>query len=90
MKHQDSAGRSYLFTTARGTTMNDKQTVNPLNRVTLGERYTDDVTGFTGTATVRVEYLYAPARVQLEAPSCDNKPGAAEYFDEPRLSRQFP
>lgn len=51
--------------------------------VTLGRDYRDTITGFTGTATSRHEYLYGCVRVNLEA-NVDGKP--EEYvFDEQRL-----
>jgi hypothetical protein len=51
--------------------------------ITLGSRVKDTVTGFTGIATARCEYLHSNARVQIEAHT-DNKASEA-WFEEPRL-----
>ncbi len=36
-------------------------------KVTLGKKYKDNITGYTGVATARSEYLYGCVRVLLEA-----------------------
>lgn len=53
--------------------------------VKLGGKYTDPVTGFTGTATGRAEYLHGCARVMLEGKDADGNPKDV-WTDEPRLT----
>jgi hypothetical protein len=57
--------------------------------VKLGEQYTDTITGFTGIATARSEFLYGCVRVQLEMShhGKEYKPTEAQWFDEQRLIR---
>jgi len=42
--------------------------------ITLGDRYTDEPTGFTGICTGRFEYLNGSTRASLEAVDADGKP----------------
>lgn len=54
--------------------------------VKLGSMVTDSITGFSGVAIGRCEYLYGCVRVQVQ--SCDLKEGKVidtEWFDEQRL-----
>lgn len=52
--------------------------------INLGDKCRDQVTGFEGVATARVEYLNGCVRYALEAP----KEGSVEelYFDDQRLT----
>jgi hypothetical protein len=54
------------------------------NKVNLGDKVRDTVTGFAGVATSRTEYLTGGPRIQVEA-MVDNKP-TSEWFDEARLT----
>ncbi|MBB2165965.1 hypothetical protein HLH26_15790 [Gluconacetobacter sp. 1b LMG 1731] len=59
--------------------------------VTLGSSYVDRVTGFSGIATARTEYLTGRSRVEL-SPSLrpDGRLPRPEWFDEERLDRAQP
>jgi hypothetical protein len=52
-------------------------------RITLGSKVKDTVTGFEGTATARAEYLDGRVSVQVEALR-DGKP-ISEWFPESRI-----
>lgn len=53
--------------------------------INLGDKCREQVTGFEGIATSRVEYMNGCVRYCLEAPGKDG--GVEElYFDEQRLS----
>ncbi len=52
----------------------------------LGKTYTDSISGFTGVATVRSEYLFGCVRVQLEN-GTDGKLGEL-WVDEQRLTAE--
>lgn len=53
----------------------------------LGTKVTDRISGFTGTATARTEYLYGCVRVLVEPVGLhDGKPVEGQWFDEQRLS----
>jgi hypothetical protein len=53
--------------------------------VKLGAKVTDSITGFSGIATARTEYLDGAAKVCVEAQELvDGKPVEA-WFDEPRV-----
>lgn len=52
--------------------------------VKLGQKYRDTISGFTGTATARTEYLYGCVRVILEAEGEDAEK-REQFFDEQRL-----
>ncbi len=55
--------------------------------VTLGDRYTDPITGFTGTAICRTVYLHGCARVGLQPTvDKDGKVPDPVYFDELQLT----
>jgi hypothetical protein len=55
--------------------------------VRLGASVTDSISGFTGIAVSRTEYLYGCVRVGVEPGNLkDGKPGETQYFDEQRLS----
>jgi len=54
--------------------------------VKLGETVTDSITGFSGVATARSEYLYGCVRVYVEPPGLkDELPIEGKWFDEQRL-----
>lgn len=59
--------------------------------ITLGAFCTDRVTGFSGMATGRTEYLTGRSRVEL-SPSLrpDGRLPRPEWFDEERLDRAQP
>jgi hypothetical protein len=52
----------------------------------LGYTYKDKITGFTGVAVARVEYLTGCIHLCLETGDKDNK-STSDYFDENRLVR---
>jgi hypothetical protein len=55
--------------------------------VKLGTVVTDSLTGFTGTATSRTEYLFGCVRVYVEPTGLhDGSPIEGQYFDEQRLT----
>jgi hypothetical protein len=55
--------------------------------VALGSKVTDSITGFSGIATARTEYLYGCVRVCIEPGRLrDGKPIESQWFDEQRLS----
>jgi hypothetical protein len=56
-----------------------------MNKVELGQRYTDSISGFRGKAIGYAEYLNGCRQVLLKASSEDNKPGAEEWIDEGQL-----
>jgi hypothetical protein len=59
--------------------------------VKLGARVTDRISGFTGIATGRSEYLYGCVRILVEPEALhDGKPVEAQWFDEQRLTEQSP
>jgi len=53
----------------------------------LGDKVTDQVTGFTGIVTIRAEYLHSPNRRYEVSPKCDLNGKAADpqWLDEGRL-----
>lgn len=54
--------------------------------VKLGNKVRDMITGFTGIATGRTEYLYGCARILVEPDELkDGKPVEAGWFDEQRI-----
>ena len=54
--------------------------------VKLGSKVTDSITGFTGIATARTEYMNGCVRVGIEAPlGADGKLLEVEWFDEQRV-----
>lgn len=55
--------------------------------IKLGQTVTDSITGFTGIATSRTEYLYGCVRIGVQPKELnDGKPVQEEYFDEQRLT----
>lgn len=59
--------------------------------VKLGDRVTDRISGFSGIATGRAEYLYGCVRVQVEPEALhDGKPVESQWFDEQRLTDASP
>jgi hypothetical protein len=55
--------------------------------VNLGANVTDRITGFSGIAIARTEYLYGCVRVCVEHGKLrDGKPIEGQWFDEQRLS----
>lgn len=54
--------------------------------IKLGSKVRDKVTGFTGIATARVEYLHGCVQIEIMPPvDKDNKKPDSIYIDEPRL-----
>jgi hypothetical protein len=53
--------------------------------VKLGTKVTDSITGFTGIATSRTEYMFGCVRVAVEPAMVDGKLPEAVHFDEQRL-----
>ncbi len=54
--------------------------------VRLGQKVTDNITGFSGIVTARTEFLYGCVRVCVEPEELkDGKPIEAQWFDEQRL-----
>ncbi len=54
--------------------------------VELGDKVKDTVTGFSGIAVCKVDYLQGCRRFGVQAPSKNNKkPDEWQYFDEPQL-----
>lgn len=54
------------------------------DRVILGQKYEDAITGFTGSATARTEYVFGTPKVRLEARAQTTGRQVA-WFDESRL-----
>ncbi len=53
--------------------------------VRLGNVVKDEVTGFTGTATSRTEYLGGSTRVQVTAHALSDGRPVEDWFEEERL-----
>lgn len=54
--------------------------------ITLGSKVQDTITGFTGVAVSRTQYLFGCVRVGIEPQEMkDGKPIEGLYFDEQRL-----
>ena len=55
--------------------------------IKLGSRVKDKISGFTGIATARTEYIYGCARVVVDSEETDNdgKVKDGKYFDEQQL-----
>ncbi len=54
--------------------------------ITLGNTYTDNLTGFTGVATGHAEYLTGCAQTLLQPRGADpTKRPESEWFDDQRL-----
>ena len=53
--------------------------------IKLGDKVKDSVTGFSGTAVARAEYLHGNPRVAVAALSHDGKDVKEEWMDEGRL-----
>jgi hypothetical protein len=54
--------------------------------IELGSKVKDSITGFSGIATGRAEYLHGCARVLVEPQELkDGKPVESQWLDEPRL-----
>jgi hypothetical protein len=54
--------------------------------ITLGSKVRDTLTGFTGTATGRTEWLYGCTRICIEPNEMkDGKPIEGVWFDEQRI-----
>lgn len=53
--------------------------------ITLGSKVKDTVTGFTGIATSRVEYLTGCVQYGITPPAKDNKTSDTQYYDEDRI-----
>lgn len=54
-------------------------------QVKLGNTYRDRISGFTGVATARYEYLYGCVRVNLEGPTAEGGKPTEHVVDEQRL-----
>jgi hypothetical protein len=55
------------------------------DKVKLGRKYRDRVTGFEGVATGRFEYQYGCVRIMLEATELRDGKSVDATFDEQRL-----
>jgi hypothetical protein len=53
-------------------------------KIQLGSKVKDRITGFTGTATGRAEYLFDPAAVRVEAPQVEGR-DQDKWIPESRL-----
>jgi hypothetical protein len=54
--------------------------------IRLGNIVKDSITGFTGMAVGRTEWLYGCTRIAVESTELkDGKPVGAEWFDEQRI-----
>lgn len=54
--------------------------------IQLGNHVRDSLTGFSGVATARTEWLYGCARICIEPRELrDGKPIEAQWFDEQRV-----
>jgi hypothetical protein len=55
--------------------------------IKLGSLVKDNITGFEGVATSRVEYLNGCVHVQIQPKTVgkDGKPTESQYFDEQRV-----
>ena len=54
--------------------------------IELGTRVTDSITGFSGVATARTEYLYGCVSIEVQPEALhEGKPIVAVWFDEQRL-----
>jgi len=56
-----------------------------MEKVELGTKVKDTVTGFTGTTTARCEYLHSTPRYCVEAQSYESKEPLEKWFDIGRL-----
>ena len=55
-------------------------------KITLGQKYKDNVTGFEGTAIARIEYVWGCIQYELKpAVDKDGKLIDGAWFDETRL-----
>lgn len=54
-------------------------------RVELGKKYRDSITGFEGVATAKTDFLYGCVRVLLEGVTSEEKNPEEFWFDEQRL-----
>lgn len=55
-------------------------------RLVLGSKVRDSLTGFSGIATARTEWLYGCARIAIEPTELkDGKPIEPQWFDEQRV-----
>ncbi len=55
--------------------------------IKLGSRVRDNITGFTGIATGKVEFLHGCTRILIEPEKLEDngKPVEGQYFDEQRV-----
>lgn len=53
--------------------------------IKLGSKVKDKITGFTGVAVQRIDYLYGCTRYGVEAKVGKDGKAPFEYFDEQRL-----
>lgn len=55
------------------------------HRIELGDRVEDPITGFTGIAVVRAEYLQGCARIGVQPKAVKGEIKDTQHFDEPQL-----
>ena len=59
-----------------------------MERINLGDKVKDLVTGFSGIATGRTTFLNGCDRICITPPvDKDGKPGESAWFDEPQVER---
>ncbi len=57
-------------------------------KIKLGTKVTDSITGFSGVAIARTEYLYGCVLVQVQPTGLhEGKPVESQNFDEQRLGK---
>ena len=57
-----------------------------MTMIGLGQTVRDKISGFTGVATGRAEFLYGCERILVQPKlDKDGKPQEADWFDEPQL-----
>lgn len=66
--------------------MSNRETQQYNSDVTLGEEYTDEITGFSGVATAISFFYGGTQRVLLEAKKMDGNGTTAEWFDIERVA----
>ena len=61
--------------------------MNNLDRVKLGDKVKDEVTGFEGVATAATEFLQGCRRISITSQDLhDGKPIDSHWFDEPQIT----
>ena len=65
---------------------NKLETGKRMKKIKLGKDYTDSITGFSGVATARAEYLYGCISIQLTSRELKDDGSVKErWIDEQRL-----